>query len=143
MRKFRTMIDGAEHHKPSLLHMNEAGHGLFKITKDPRITRFGRFLRATSLDELPQLIHVISGRMSLVGPRPLIPEEDALIQGEFRCRLQMRPGMTGAWQVAGASQIPIARMAELDAEYVATWSPLLDLKLLVGTVPHVVFRRGI
>jgi lipopolysaccharide/colanic/teichoic acid biosynthesis glycosyltransferase len=142
MKKFRTMVAGADAHKPALLHMNEAGDGLFKISQDPRTTRIGRFLRSTSLDELPQLIHVVSGRMSLVGPRPLVPEEDALIRDGYRVRETMRPGMTGAWQVAGASSIPISEMARLDQRYVAEWSLLADLKLLVLTIPHVVKRRG-
>ncbi len=143
MRKFRTMVKDADHHKLSLLHLNEAGDGLFKIERDPRVTRFGRFLRSTSLDELPQLLHVLTGKMSLVGPRPLVPEEDERIEGAQRSRLTMRPGMTGVWQVAGASRIPLSEMAVLDAEYVENWSPWGDLKLLFGTVPHVVRRRGI
>jgi lipopolysaccharide/colanic/teichoic acid biosynthesis glycosyltransferase len=143
MCKFRTMIRDADSKKLHVLHLNEAGEGLFKISGDPRVTRFGRFLRSTSLDEIPQLIHVLTGRMSLIGPRPLIPEEDALIEGPQRARLQMRPGMTGAWQVAGASQIPIDEMGRLDADYVANWSLLGDIKLLAGTLPHVVLRRGI
>lgn len=143
MRKFRTMIKDADAHKLRLLHLNEAAEGLFKIRQDPRVTRFGRFLRSTSLDELPQLFHVLTGRMSLVGPRPLVPEEDAKIQGEYRRRLEMRPGMTGIWQVQGASEIPIAEMVKLDLEYVRTWSLWGDLKLLAGTAAHVVLRRGI
>ena len=143
MRKFRTMIVGADEHKLALLHMNDAADGLFKINNDPRVTRFGRLLRSTSLDELPQLLHVLSGRMSLVGPRPLVPNEDKLIHGDYRRRLEMRPGITGAWQVAGASQIPIDQMVKLDAEYVESWTLLHDLRLLVGTIPHVLRRRGI
>src|SRR5581483_9191173 len=107
MLKFRTMVDGADAHKPALLHLNEAGDGLFKINGDPRVTRVGRWLRATSLDELPQLLHVVTGRMSLVGPRPLVPNEDAQISGPARRRLAMRPGMTGAWQVGGDRTISI------------------------------------
>jgi lipopolysaccharide/colanic/teichoic acid biosynthesis glycosyltransferase len=143
MRKYRTMIKDADAHKLRLLHMNEAAEGLFKIREDPRVTRFGRFLRSTSLDELPQLFHVLSGKMSLVGPRPLVPDEDAKIQGEFRRRLEMRPGMTGVWQVQGASAIPIAEMVRLDLDYVRDWSLLGDLKLLAGTAAHVVQRRGL
>jgi lipopolysaccharide/colanic/teichoic acid biosynthesis glycosyltransferase len=143
MLKFRTMVDGADSHKPTLLHLNEAGDGLFKINGDPRVTRIGRWLRATSLDELPQLVHVVTGRMSLVGPRPLVPEEDALITGDHRRRLSMRPGMTGVWQVGGASLIPIDRMVELDRDYVENWSPWLDLKLLLQTATHVALRRGL
>jgi lipopolysaccharide/colanic/teichoic acid biosynthesis glycosyltransferase len=143
MLKFRTMIEDADAHKLSLLHMNDAADGLFKIAEDPRVTRVGRFLRSSSLDELPQLLQVLSGRMSLVGPRPLVPEEDALIEGEYRRRLEVRPGMTGVWQVAGASRIPIAEMVKLDYEYVRSWSLWGDLRLLVATLPHVVRRRGI
>jgi lipopolysaccharide/colanic/teichoic acid biosynthesis glycosyltransferase len=143
MLKFRTMIDGADNHKASLLHLNEAADGLFKINGDPRVTRVGRWLRATSLDELPQLLHVVSGRMSLVGPRPLVPEEDARITGGQRRRLQMRPGMTGAWQVAGASSIPINEMVVLDGTYVDDWSLWLDAKLLAQTAGHVIRRKGL
>jgi len=106
------------------------------------MTRFGHFLRSTSLDELPQLLHVLSGQMSLVGPRPLVPEEDALITGDHRARLSVRPGMTGVWQVGGASAIPIHEMVWLDQGYVEDWSLWLDLKLLAATTAHVVMRRG-
>jgi lipopolysaccharide/colanic/teichoic acid biosynthesis glycosyltransferase len=143
MLKFRTMVDGADAHKPALLHLNEAADGLFKINGDPRVTRVGRWLRATSLDELPQLLHVVTGRMSLVGPRPLVPEEDAQIVGAHRRRLQVRPGMTGAWQVAGASSIPINEMVILDSDYVSDWSLWVDVKLLAVTASHVVRRRGL
>ena len=143
MRKFRTMIKDADAHKLRLLHMNEAAEGLFKIREDPRVTRFGRFLRSTSLDELPQLFHVLTGKMSLVGPRPLVPEEDAKIQGQYRRRLELRPGMTGVWQVEGASEIPIHEMVRLDLGYVRDWSLWGDVKLLAGTAAHVVQRRGI
>jgi lipopolysaccharide/colanic/teichoic acid biosynthesis glycosyltransferase len=142
MFKFRTMVDGADAHKPALLHMNEAAEGLFKISGDPRVTRIGRWLRRTSLDELPQLLDVISGRMSLVGPRPLVPEEDAQITGAHRGRLSMRPGITGVWQVNGASAIPISEMVKLDRQYVDQWSLWLDVKLLLLTASHVVHRRG-
>jgi lipopolysaccharide/colanic/teichoic acid biosynthesis glycosyltransferase len=143
MLKFRTMVDGADAHKPALLHLNQAADGLFKINGDPRVTRFGQWLRATSLDELPQLLHVATGRMSLVGPRPLVPEEDARIVGSQRRRLQMRPGMTGIWQVRGASAIPIREMIKLDSDYVDDWSLWTDLKLLASTAGHVLLRRGL
>jgi lipopolysaccharide/colanic/teichoic acid biosynthesis glycosyltransferase len=142
MLKFRTMVEGADTRKPALLHMNEAAEGLFKISGDPRLTRTGRWLRRTSLDELPQLLDVISGRMSLVGPRPLVPQEDAQITGAHRVRLTMRPGMTGVWQVNGASAIPISEMVKLDREYIDQWSLWLDMKLLFLTASHVVQRRG-
>jgi lipopolysaccharide/colanic/teichoic acid biosynthesis glycosyltransferase len=142
MFKFRTMADGADTRKAALLHMNEAAEGLFKISGDPRLTRTGRWLRRTSLDELPQLLDVISGRMSLVGPRPLIPQEDSQITGAHRSRLSMRPGMTGVWQVNGASTIPIREMVDLDRDYIKRWSIWLDMKLLLRTASHVVHRRG-
>ena len=142
MLKFRTMVEGADARKPALLHLNEAATGLFKIEQDPRVTHIGRHLRARSMDELPQLLQVVTGTMSLVGPRPLVPEEDAQISGDGRGRLQMRPGITGVWQVAGASAIPIDEMARLDRIYVEEWSPLLDLKLLLRTAWLVLFPRG-
>jgi lipopolysaccharide/colanic/teichoic acid biosynthesis glycosyltransferase len=142
MLKFRTMVEGADARKPALLHMNEAAEGLFKINGDPRLTRVGRWLRRTSFDELPQLLDVITGRMSLVGPRPLVPEEDREITGAARARLAMRPGMTGVWQVNGASAIPVKEMVKLDRDYIRQWSLWLDVKLLLRTASHVVRRRG-
>ncbi len=143
MLKFRTMVDGADEQKAFLRHLNEAADGLFKIDGDPRVTRVGRWLRITSLDELPQLIHVIIGKMSLVGPRPLVPEEDALITGANRRRLDMRPGMTGVWQVNGASSIPIHQMVVLDRGYLEEWSLWLDARILLQTASHVMLRRGL
>jgi len=143
MLKFRTMVQGADARKPALLHLNQAADGLFKIFDDPRTTKTGRWLRATSFDELPQLLHVVTGKMSLVGPRPLVPEEDAQIQGEHRCRLLVRPGMTGRWQVGGASTVPIHEMVLLDRSYLEDWSLWLDLKLLARTLRLVFARRGI
>jgi lipopolysaccharide/colanic/teichoic acid biosynthesis glycosyltransferase len=141
--KFRTMVDGADKQKLDLLHLNEAAEGLFKINGDPRITRVGARLRAISLDELPQLLNVVTGRMSLVGPRPLVPEEDAKIVGNDRQRMAMRPGMTGVWQVGGASTIPIRKMVVLDRGYLEQWSLWLDLKLLLKTAQLVALRRGV
>jgi lipopolysaccharide/colanic/teichoic acid biosynthesis glycosyltransferase len=143
MLKFRTMVDGADAHKPALLHLNEAGEGLFKIGTDPRVTRVGRWMRSTCLDELPQLLHVVTGKMSLVGPRPLVPEEDAQISGRDRERLSVRPGMTGVWQVGGASAIPINEMVVLDRNYVESWSPWVDVKLLAETAILVILRKGL
>jgi lipopolysaccharide/colanic/teichoic acid biosynthesis glycosyltransferase len=143
MFKFRTMIDGADDQKAALMHLNEAAEGLFKIDGDPRVTRVGRWLRATSMDELPQLLHVITAKMSLVGPRPLVPEEDARIMGSQRRRLQMRPGMTGVWQVGGASRIPIHEMVKLDTGYVDNWSLWTDVRLIGVTAAHVVMRKGL
>jgi lipopolysaccharide/colanic/teichoic acid biosynthesis glycosyltransferase len=144
MLKFRTMVNGADDQKGSIIHLNEAGDGLFKITRDPRMTRVGKFLRATCLDELPQLLHVLIGQMSLVGPRPLVPEEDERVHGSYRRRLTMRPGITGVWQATGASRwIPLSEMAALDREYVENWSLWWDLAILWRTVPLVFQRSGI
>jgi lipopolysaccharide/colanic/teichoic acid biosynthesis glycosyltransferase len=143
MLKFRTMVDGADSQKESFIHLNEAGDGLFKISRDPRMTPVGRFLRCTCLDELPQLLHVLIGQMSLVGPRPLVPEEDERVRGSYRRRLTMRPGITGVWQATGASRwIPLGQMAELDTGYVDNWSLWWDLRILWCTVSLVLKRAG-
>ena len=141
MFKFRTMYDGADRQKSELQDRNEAD-GFFKITDDPRVTPVGRWLRRASLDELPQLLNVLKGEMSLVGPRPLVDEEDSRIEGWFRRRLDITPGMTGAWQVLGSSRIPMRDMVTIDYLYRTNWSLWLDLKILLRTVPHVVLRRG-
>ncbi len=135
------MVVDAEQRKRELAALNEAD-GLFKIADDPRITPFGRFLRRRLLDELPQLINVLRGEMSLVGPRPLIVDEDEQIQGRHRGRLQLTPGMTGPWQVAGSARIPLREMVTIDYLYVANWSLWGDLKILVRTVPCMLRRRG-
>jgi lipopolysaccharide/colanic/teichoic acid biosynthesis glycosyltransferase len=143
MLKFRTMVDGAERLKAELASLNEAQYPMFKIATDPRVTRLGRILRRTSLDELPQLWNVLGGEMSLVGPRPLVPAEDAQVIGWHRARLQLAPGLTGPWQVMGRTAIPFQEMVKLDYRYVADWSLWNDLKLLVRTVPVVLHRRGL
>jgi lipopolysaccharide/colanic/teichoic acid biosynthesis glycosyltransferase len=135
--KFRSMVVGAEAEKDRLRAMNEAGEGLFKLTNDPRVTRVGDVLRRTSLDELPQLFNVIRGEMSLVGPRPLVVDEDAQVLGLDRSRLHLTPGMTGPWQVLG-SRVPMQEMVEIDYLYVSTWSLWLDVKILLRTIKHVV-----
>jgi Bacterial sugar transferase len=116
--------------------------GLFKIPDDPRITRVGRFLRRTSIDELPQLFNVLRGDMSLVGPRPLVTDEDVLIEGWQRRRLTVKPGMTGLWQIFGSSRIPMSEMVKIDYMYGANWSIWLDMKILLRTVPYMLRRRG-
>ena len=142
MLKFRSMYDGADEMKPELHALNEAD-GLFKIANDPRVTPVGRLLRRVSFDELPQLVNVLRGEMSLVGPRPLVGDEDAQIKGWLRRRLDVIPGMTGVWQVHGSSRIPLREMVKMDYLYRANWSLWLDLKILLRTVPFVLSRRGI
>jgi exopolysaccharide biosynthesis polyprenyl glycosylphosphotransferase len=143
MLKFRTMVPQAEAMKDSLRHRNEAKDGFFKIADDPRVTRVGRFLRKSALDELPQLLNIVKGEMSLVGPRPLVVEEDQRIEGWHRRRLELMPGMTGHWQILGPARVPLREMVAIDYLYVANWSLWTDVKILLRTVPHVVGRRGL
>ncbi|HEX8854017.1 MAG TPA: sugar transferase [Thermoleophilaceae bacterium] len=140
--KFRTMVEDADSHKGELAALNEAEDGFFKIADDPRLTRVGKVLRRLSIDELPQLFNVLRGEMSLVGPRPLVPEEDIRVQGWLRRRLDVQPGMTGVWQVLGSSRVPLRDMVRIDYLYLANWSLWLDLKILLRTVPLVLGRRG-
>lgn len=142
MYKFRTMVEDAEERQNELLHLNEADGPAFKIGQDPRVTNLGRFLRRFSLDELPQLWNVLRGDMSLVGPRPPIPDEVARYQRWQRRRLSMKPGLTCLWQVSGRSQLDFQRWMELDLQYIDTWSPWLDVKILARTVPAVLSGRG-
>jgi exopolysaccharide biosynthesis polyprenyl glycosylphosphotransferase len=143
MLKFRSMRVGADAQKAQLLGSNEAGEGLFKIPDDPRTTRLGRHLRRTALDELPQLVNVLRGEMSLVGPRPLIEEEDQRVAGWHRRRLHLRPGITGPWQVLGSAKIPLSEVVTIDYLYAANWSLWGDVKILLRTVLHVFGRRGL
>jgi exopolysaccharide biosynthesis polyprenyl glycosylphosphotransferase len=140
--KFRTMCVDAESRRGALLDRNEMSGPLFKIKDDPRITRVGNFLRKTSLDELPQLINVLKGEMSLVGPRPFVVYEDELITGWARRRLDLTPGITGLWQVMGRNDMPFEEMVKLDHLYATRWSLLWDLKILLKTIPTVLRRRG-
>jgi exopolysaccharide biosynthesis polyprenyl glycosylphosphotransferase len=140
--KFRTMCVDAEERKAELRAANECEGGLFKIADDPRITRVGRILRKTSLDELPQLFNVVSGDMSLVGPRPLVVDEDEQITGLDRSRLALTPGMTGHWQILGSSRVPLPEMIKIDYLYVAGWSLWADIKILLRTIPYMLSRRG-
>ena len=142
MFKFRSMVADAEKRKDDLRVLNEAGEGLFKLTDDPRVTRVGGFLRRTSLDELPQLFNVLRGEMSLVGPRPLVVDEDAQVLGLDRSRLHLTPGMTGPWQVLG-TRVPMQEMVGIDYLYVANWSLWLDIKILLRTVRHVIRRTNL
>jgi exopolysaccharide biosynthesis polyprenyl glycosylphosphotransferase len=138
--KFRTMRSDAEERKLELRDRNET-RGLFKISDDPRITGIGRILRRTSLDELPQLINVLRGEMSLVGPRPLVVDEDEQVVGWYRGRLDLTPGMTGAWQILG-NRVPLEDMVSLDYLYIVNWSLWSDIEILLRTVPHVVGQRN-
>ncbi len=140
--KFRTMVDNAEERRRELEHLNEMNGPVFKVRGDPRVTAFGRFLRRFSLDELPQLWNVVRGDMSLVGPRPPIPEEVARYQRWQRRRLSMKPGLTCLWQVSGRNQIDFDQWMRLDLEYIDSWSPMLDLKILLKTIPAVLSGRG-
>jgi exopolysaccharide biosynthesis polyprenyl glycosylphosphotransferase len=142
--KFRSMYTDAEERKADRAEMIEAGDGvMFKIRQDPRVTRVGRLLRRFSIDELPQLFNVLIGDMSLVGPRPLIfPEADALEERWHRRRLELRPGLTGPWQVYGRSQNPFQEMVRFDYQYVAGWSLARDIEILLATVPAVASGRG-
>jgi lipopolysaccharide/colanic/teichoic acid biosynthesis glycosyltransferase len=140
--KFRTMRADAERERMELMAMNETS-GLFKVANDPRVTRVGRVLRKTSIDELPQLFNVLRGNMSLVGPRPLIPSEDVAITGWYRRRSQITPGITGVWQLHGPVRVPLSEMVKLDYLYVANWSWWSDIKIMLRTARHMVARRGL
>jgi len=140
--KFRTMYEDAEERKAELLHLNEVDGPLFKVVEDPRVTRPGRFLRRTSIDELPQLINVWKGDMSLVGPRPFVVSEAAEIEGWARKRFEARPGMTGLWQVSGRNELSHLELCRLDYLYVASWSFWWDMQILWQT-PATMFKgRG-
>jgi lipopolysaccharide/colanic/teichoic acid biosynthesis glycosyltransferase len=143
MFKLRTMSLDAEAKLPHIINLNEVEGPLFKMTRDPRVTRVGRWLRRTSIDELPQLWNVVAGHMALVGPRPLMPHEIAGLDldGYYR-RLSVRPGITGLWQVSGRSLLPFSTCMELDLRYVDNWSLLSDLRLLLRTIPAVALGRG-
>jgi exopolysaccharide biosynthesis polyprenyl glycosylphosphotransferase len=145
--KFRTMALDAEAAKAALMALNvhaRAGGDprMFKLAVDPRVTRIGRILRRYSIDELPQLLNVLIGQMSLVGPRPIILDEDQHVDGWARRRLDVKPGITGLWQVHGGSAIPFGEMVQLDYLYVRTWSPWNDVVLLLRTVPVVTRGSG-
>ncbi|MBM7518313.1 exopolysaccharide biosynthesis polyprenyl glycosylphosphotransferase [Nocardioides nitrophenolicus] len=140
--KLRTMRCDADLAEPDLVALDEGSGPLFKIHRDPRITRVGRWLRRTSLDELPQLINVALGQMSLVGPRPALPSEVAAYLPDVRHRLVVRPGMTGLWQVSGRSDLSWDDTVRLDQQYVDNWSLLLDAKILLRTAGAVLSGRG-
>lgn len=140
--KLRTMVQDAEAHIEELLELNEADGPLFKMKSDPRVTRVGKFLRATSIDELPQLWNVLRGDMSLVGPRPALPHETEEWDALLVQRLRVKPGMTGMWQVNGRDQLSFDDYTRLDLYYVDNWSLTTDLAIMFKTVPAVLLRRG-
>ena len=140
--KFRTMRVTAESELGNLAQQNEAAGPLFKLREDPRRTSLGRKLRRCSIDELPQLWNVVTGHMSIVGPRPPLPSEVAGYSDEVRRRLLVKPGLTGLWQVSGRSDLPWPDAMRLDLYYVENWSPSLDLVILAKTALAVLRGRG-
>jgi lipopolysaccharide/colanic/teichoic acid biosynthesis glycosyltransferase len=136
------MHDGAEDRLTELMELNEIRGHAFKLTADPRVTRVGRWLRRTSLDELPQLWNVLRGEMSLVGPRPPLVSEVQGYNVWHRRRLSMKPGMTGLWQVRARTEQDFDRWVETDLEYIDSWSLWLDLRILLRTIPAVLNREG-
>jgi exopolysaccharide biosynthesis polyprenyl glycosylphosphotransferase len=142
LMKFRTMHRDAEKIKMTLHQHNEADGPIFKIREDPRITRVGRWLRRLSLDELPQLINVFKGEMSLVGPRPPLPSEVEKYQDWHKYRLQGQQGMTGLWQVSGRSELSFEEMVLLDVYYLEHWSPMMDIEIMMKTIPAVITAKG-
>lgn len=142
MYKFRSMVVNAEELKKKLASLNEMSGPVFKIKNDPRVTTIGKFLRKTSLDELPQLWNVFKGEMSLVGPRPPLPSEVNLYNPQHRKRLAVKPGITCIWQISGRNDVDFDQWMEMDAEYVDRWSLWLDMEILMKTVPVVLGRKG-
>ncbi len=142
MYKFRTMRPDADALRDELRKQANLQGELFKLDHDPRVTKIGQFLRATSLDELPQLINVIRGDMSLVGPRPLPPDESQLFEPPYTVRFQVFPGITGLWQVSGRSNLSFEQLCRLEYQYVAQWNLWEDIKILLQTIPAVLLKRG-
>ena len=142
MFKFRSMVVDAEKRKKELAHLNEMSGPVFKIRRDPRVTRIGQLIRKTSIDELPQLFNILRGDMSLVGPRPPLPSEVEQYQPWQRRRLSVKPGLTGLWQVSGRNNVDFEEWMAMDLRYIDDWSLWLDMKIILQTVPAVLFRAG-
>lgn len=142
MFKLRTMVDGAHEMRERISHLNEADGPVFKIHDDPRCHRLGRLLRRASIDELPNFVNVLRGEMSLVGPRPALPCEVECYDAFAQRRLSVPQGVTGLWQISGRSALSFKDWMELDNRYVDEWSPLLDLAIVVRTIPAVLRRDG-
>ena len=144
MYKFRSMVTNAEQLQNELRRMNEMSGPVFKVSKDPRVTAFGAWLRNTSLDELPQIFNVLKGEMSLVGPRPLpVYETSSISENTQRRRLSVNPGLTCLWQISGRNQVTSFHdWVNLDLKYIDNWSIWLDLQILLLTVPAVLLRKG-
>jgi lipopolysaccharide/colanic/teichoic acid biosynthesis glycosyltransferase len=140
--KLRSMYVGADAERARLMHLNEVDGPVFKLRRDPRVTRVGQWLRSTSIDELPQLLNVLRGDMSLVGPRPPLPEEADKYEAWQRCRLDVKPGITCLWQVSGRSRLSFEEWMRLDLEYIRRQSLATDLWILVRTIPAVLSREG-
>ncbi len=142
MLKFRTMVQGAADLQDDLEEQNEAEGALFKIRGDPRVTRLGKILRRLSLDELPQVLNVLGGQMSLVGPRPLPVRDYDRLEGWHRRRYNVLPGITGLWQISGRSSLSFDDLVRLDFYYIENWSIWLDISILVKTLPAIISGRG-
>jgi lipopolysaccharide/colanic/teichoic acid biosynthesis glycosyltransferase len=142
MFKLRTMVNGAHAMRHSVMHLNEVDGPVFKIRNDPRLHPLGRFLRRTSIDELPNLINVLRGEMSLVGPRPALPSEVEHYDAFARRRLTVPQGVTCLWQINGRSEVSFEHWMELDNRYVDEWTPLRDLLIVAKTIPAVLRRNG-
>lgn len=140
--KFRTMNVDAEDQKEALKHLNDMSGPVFKISDDPRVTRVGRFLRRTSMDELPQFYNILKGDMSLVGPRPPLPSEVEQYDEWQRRRLTIKPGLTCLWQVNGRNNIDFDKWVKLDLEYIDNWSLWLDFKIMTKTIPAILKGDG-
>lgn len=142
MYKFRSMCVDAEKKLEQIRYLNEANGSIFKIKDDPRLTKVGKFIRKTSIDELPQLINILRGDMSLVGPRPPLPSEVETYDSRHMLRLLVKPGLTGLWQISGRSNLGFEDMVRLDLKYIAERNILYDLKIIIKTIPIVLSSKG-